>query len=89
MVRADEGGAVVLGPNGSRRLRDDRADGQDPLRDFGPNAAEHLRRTDGFEHCPDILVNCVYDADANEVAPFEEFMGLHGGLGGWQTYPFA
>ena len=89
MVRADEGGAVVLGPNGSRRLRDDRVTGQDPLRDFGPNAAEHLRRTDGFEHCPDILVNCVYDADANEVAPFEEFMGSHGGLGGWQSHPFA
>ena len=88
MVRADGGGAV-LGANGSRRLRDDRVTGQDPLLEFGPNAADHLRRTDGFEHCPDILVNCVYDADANEVAPFEEFMGSHGGLGGWQSHPFA
>ena len=39
MVRADEGGAVVLGPNGSRRLRDDRVTGQDPLRDFGRGRA--------------------------------------------------
>jgi hypothetical protein len=31
----------------------------------------------------------MYDPEANEVAPFEEFMGSHGGLGGWQTHPFA
>lgn len=50
-----------------------------------------LRRTDGFPHCPDLLVNSVYDvdADADEVAPFEEFMGSHGGLGGSQSHPFA
>jgi putative membrane protein len=89
MVRADGGGAVVLSSNGSRRLNDDQVTGEDPLRDFGPNAADHLRRTDGFPHCPDILVNCMYDAEAHEVAPFEEFMGSHGGLGGWQSQPFA
>jgi uncharacterized membrane protein YvlD (DUF360 family) len=88
MVRDDEGG-VVLGARGSRRLTDDEVTGEDPLREFGANAADHLRRTDGFPHCPDILVNCVYDAEANEVAPFEEFMGSHGGLGGWQSRPFA
>ncbi len=46
----------------------------DPLRHFGLNAADHLRRTDGFRHCPDILVNCIYDPEGNDVAPFEEFM---------------
>jgi uncharacterized membrane protein YvlD (DUF360 family) len=89
MVRDDEDGAIAIGAGGRRRLRDDRITGRDPLRDFGPNAADHLRRTDGFPHCPDILVNCAYDPEANEVAPFEEFMGSHGGLGGWQSRPFA
>jgi uncharacterized membrane protein YvlD (DUF360 family) len=89
MVRSDGDGAVVLGSEGSRRLRDDQVSGEDPLRAFGPNAANHLRRTDGFAHCPDILVNCMYDPETNEVAPFEEFMGSHGGLGGWQSHPFA
>jgi Type I phosphodiesterase / nucleotide pyrophosphatase len=88
MVR-DEDGAVALGSGGSRWLSDDAVTGEDPLGEFGPNAADHLRRTDGFPHCPDILVNCMYDPDANEVAPFEEFMGSHGGLGGWQSRPFA
>jgi uncharacterized membrane protein YvlD (DUF360 family) len=89
LVRSDGDGAVVLGAGGRRRLRDDRVTGRDPLLDFGPKAADHLRRTDGFAHCPDILVNCLYDPEANEVAPFEEFMGSHGGLGGWQSRPFA
>jgi hypothetical protein len=31
----------------------------------------------------------MYDPEANEVAPFEEFMGSHGCLGGWQMHPFA
>ena len=87
MVQADEDGAIVLGAGGSRRLRDDAFTGEDPLLHFGPNAADHLRRTDGFPHCPDILVNCTYHPEANEVAPFEEFMGSHGGLGGWQYIP--
>jgi uncharacterized membrane protein YvlD (DUF360 family) len=88
MVR-DGDGPIVLGSSGRRRLSDDAVTGEDPLRDFGPNAADHLRRTDGFPHCPDLLVNCMYDPEANEVAPFEEFMGSHGGLGGWQSRPFA
>jgi uncharacterized membrane protein YvlD (DUF360 family) len=89
MVRSQSDGALVLGAAGSRRLTDDQVTGEDPLRDFGPNAADHLRRTDGFTHCPDLLVNCMYDPAENEVAPFEEFMGSHGGLGGWQSRPFA
>jgi uncharacterized membrane protein YvlD (DUF360 family) len=89
MVRSEGDGAVVIGSGGSRRLKDDEVTGADPLTGFGPNAADHLRRTDSFPHCPDILVNCMFDPDANEVAPFEEFMGSHGGLGGWQSHPFA
>ena len=89
MVRSYADGAVVLSADGSRRLSDDHVTGVDPLREFEPHAADHLRRTDGFPHCPDILVNCMYDSEANEVAPFEEFMGSHGGLGGWQSHPFA
>ena len=81
MVATDDG-PVALGPRGSHRLRDGTVTGEDPLVDFGPNIVQHLLRTDGFTHCPDLLVNCMYDPVANEVAPFEEFMGSHGGVGG-------
>jgi uncharacterized membrane protein YvlD (DUF360 family) len=89
MVRSQARGALVIGGSGHRRLADDTVEGEDPLAHFDPTAADHLRRHDRFPHCPDILVNCMYDPVTDEVAPFEEFMGSHGGLGGPQTHPFA
>jgi hypothetical protein len=89
MVRSQAQGAIVVGAGGRRRLSDDSVEGEDPLASFGPTAADHLRRHDRFPHCPDLLVNSMYDPDADEVAPFEEFMGSHGGLGGPQSRPFA
>ena len=89
MVATDSDGPVVLGAGGSRRLRDDRVEGTDPLANFGPNAALHLKRHDGFEHTPDILAISMYDPATEEVAAFEELVGSHGGLGGAQSHPFA
>jgi uncharacterized membrane protein YvlD (DUF360 family) len=89
MVRSRADGALVIGAAGRRRLADDTVEGEDPLAPFDATAAEHLRRHDRFPHCPDILVNSMYDPSTDEVAPFEEFMGSHGGLGGPQTHPFA
>jgi uncharacterized membrane protein YvlD (DUF360 family) len=89
LVRSEHEGGVVLGGAGRRRLSDDAVDGDDPLTPFGPTAADHLRRHDGFRHCPDILINGAYDPAADEIQPFEEFMGSHGGLGGMQMHPFA
>jgi hypothetical protein len=63
-------------------------DGQDPLASYGPHAARHVRRTSGFPHCPDIVVNSAYWEDTDEVAAFEELVGSHGGLGGSQSFPF-
>jgi len=89
MVRSEHEGAVALGASGRRRLNDDHVDGDDPLAGYGENAAHHLRRHDSFRNCPDILVNGAYDPATDEVQPFEEFMGSHGGLGGTQMHPFA
>lgn len=89
MVRSQAHGPLVIGASGQRRLADDAIEGDDPLAPFDATAADHLRRHDEFPHCPDILVNCMYDPRAEEVAPFEEFMGSHGALGGPQMRPFA
>ena len=62
-------------------------DGEDPLEPFGPNAARHVSRTDGFTHCPDIVVNSTYWADTDEVAAFEELVGSHGGMEGASHTP--
>jgi uncharacterized membrane protein YvlD (DUF360 family) len=89
LVRTEELGSVVLGPAGQRLLRDDTVEGVDPLAPFGPYAADHVRRTDGFEHCPDLVINGHFWEELEEVAAFEELVGSHGGMGGGQAHPFV
>jgi uncharacterized membrane protein YvlD (DUF360 family) len=89
MVRSERDGALALGARGLRRLDNGEVEGEDPLAPFGPNAAHHLRRTDGFAHCPDIVLNSTYWEDTDEVAAFEELVGSHGGMGGEQSFPFT
>ena len=89
LVRSEEGGAVVLGARGERWLDSGRIEGEDPLAPFGEHAAEHVARTDGFHHCPDILINSAYWPETDEVAAFEELVGSHGGMGGPQAFPFV
>jgi uncharacterized membrane protein YvlD (DUF360 family) len=88
LIRSEDG-AVVIGKEGSRYLAHDRVEGSDPLAPYGPNAPAHVKRTDGFPHCPDILVNSTYWAETDEVAAFEELVGSHGGMGGEQSLPFV
>jgi hypothetical protein len=88
LVRSAARGAVVLGPTGTRYLDEDRIEGDDPLAHFPPNAALHLRRTDGFAHVADVMVGSFYDPELDEGCAFEELISFHGGLGGPQTQPF-
>jgi hypothetical protein len=88
LVRSERHGAMAIGPLGINYLDEERVDGEDPLAPFGPNAARHVRRTDRFPHCPDIVVNSTYWKDTDEVAAFEELVGSHGGMGGPQSFPF-
>jgi uncharacterized membrane protein YvlD (DUF360 family) len=89
LVRTEDEGAVVLGPRGTHWLADGRVEGEDPLTPFGPNAAHHVARTDGFPHCADVMVNSTYWQETDEVAAFEELVGSHGGMGGPQSHPFV
>jgi uncharacterized membrane protein YvlD (DUF360 family) len=88
LVHSRDQGPVVLGARGRRYLSHDRVEGEDPLAPFSARAAGHLRRTDGFAHAPDILVNSFYDPDLEQGCAFEELISFHGGLGGPQTRPF-
>ena len=89
MVRSERHGTVALGRDGVHHLASGHVEGEDPLAPFGPEAARHLRRTDSFPHCPDLVVNSTYWPDADEVAAFEELVGSHGGMGGTQSHPFV
>ncbi len=89
LVRSEDHGAVAIGAGGTHFLDEPgRVEGADPLLPFGENAADHVRRTDGFIHCPDIVLNSTFWEDSDEVAAFEELVGSHGGMGGEQCFPF-
>jgi uncharacterized membrane protein YvlD (DUF360 family) len=88
VVQSAGGGPIVLGPRGTRYLREDRVEGDDPLEHFSPNAGRHLARSAGFEHAPDLYVNSFFDPELDEGCAFEELISFHGGMGGLQTRPF-
>ena len=89
MVDSEAHGPVVVGTKGRYYLAQDRVEGENPLEGFGPNAAQHLKRSNSFPDAPDILVNSFCNHATNEVAAFEELIGSHGGMGGYQTQPFV
>ncbi|MFJ8647515.1 phage holin family protein [Streptomyces sp. NPDC093546] len=89
LVRSEEHGSVVIGPDGEEAPLDDLTDDDaGPLAAFGPGAADAVRRTDSFPHVADIMVNSMYEPSTGEVHAFEEQIGSHGGLGGEQARPF-
>jgi uncharacterized membrane protein YvlD (DUF360 family) len=88
LVRSGEHGPVVMGARGSYFLDEGRLDGEDPLAAFPETAVDHLKRTDGFAHAPDVLIGSFYDPALDEGCAFEELISFHGGLGGTQTRAF-
>jgi len=88
LVHSSDHGPVAIGSSGTHHLATGEIEGKDPLAPFSPNAPAHLRRTAGFEHVADIMVNSFYDPDLEQGCAFEELISFHGGLGGPQTRPF-
>ena len=74
----------MLGRDGVHRLGSGQVTGVDPLAAFGPQAAADLLSHDSCDHVGDLVINSRLDSGTDEVAAFEELVGCHGGLGGWQ-----
>jgi uncharacterized membrane protein YvlD (DUF360 family) len=85
LVDSTENGPVVLGAQGLRHLVDGRVDGVDPLAPFEETASADLLRLARFANAADLFVGSAFTPSTNEVSAFEELVGCHGGLGGWQT----
>jgi uncharacterized membrane protein YvlD (DUF360 family) len=84
VLGSDNGRPVVVGREGLHHLADGRVDGVDPLAAFPPGTAEQMHRMAGFGTAPDLYVGSLVDPETGDVAAFEELVGCHGGLGGWQ-----
>jgi len=77
-------GPVAMGAEGSHQLVTGAVQGKDPLAPFGAHAAAMLAAAMQMPQAPDLYVNSTVDAATLEVAAFEDLVGCHGGLGGWQ-----
>lgn len=88
VVYSEEHGNLVLSKNGKYFLDIDKIEGENPLKNYGENAAAKIKRHCTFNHLPDILVNSFYDSEKDEVCAFEELIGSHGGIGGSQSESF-
>jgi hypothetical protein len=78
-------GPLAVGPQGVHVLVEGVVEGADPLAPFGPRGAGDLLRIARMSHAPDLLVHSALDPVTREVHAFEELVGSHGGLGGWQN----
>ena len=83
-VMTQERGPLVIGAAGHRFLRDDAVVGVDPLDAFAPHAAWAVLGAAEMPSAPDIYVNSAVNPSSLEVSAFEDLVGAHGGLGGWQ-----
>lgn len=80
----DLGRPWAFGKGGRRNLVTGEVVGDDPLAVLDGHAARVLARAVLMPQAPDLYINSAVDPDTYDVAAFEELVGAHGGLGGWQ-----
>lgn len=79
-------GPVAIGRAGVHVLRSGRVEGTDPLEVYDdPQLVPSLLKQSAIPHVGDVVVISRMDNYTHEVAAFEELVGCHGGVGGWQT----
>lgn len=79
------GGPVGIGKNGRLNLKTQELEGISPLAKYGDIPTGDLLRPASMKDAPDIQVYSDIDFQTGEVYAFEELVGNHGGIGGWQT----
>lgn len=85
VTRRADGAVRVDGADGWRVLGGEEGEGADPVAPYGVHAEADLLQHSGRDHVGDLVLLGAYDRSLGEVVAFEELVGSHGGLGGWQT----
>jgi hypothetical protein len=92
LTRRADGCLVLDAADGWRAWRGTECvggDGDDPLAAYGPEVLGDLLALDGKDHVGDLVAFGRYDPSLGEVVAFEELVGSHGGIGGWQADAFV
>ncbi len=88
LVRTEDGRTLAVGASGERDLAAPPDASFDPLDQYGPYAIEAMANLEDLAHVGDLILLGRVDEGSGEVMGFEDLIGSHGGLGGWQTEPF-
>ena len=88
LAHSRDTGPILSSSRGRRALTDTLGKGADELGPYGASAVASLARLDGFPNAGDLIVLGARDEPTGEYTSFEELVGSHGGLGGWQIAPF-
>jgi predicted AlkP superfamily pyrophosphatase or phosphodiesterase/uncharacterized membrane protein YvlD (DUF360 family) len=78
-------GSLCISSNGSINLTKGNISGVNPLNGYSKHDQNSLKRLMNMNNAPDIAIISSYDDITGEVYAFEELVGNHGGIGGWQT----
>jgi hypothetical protein len=85
VVNSTKDGPVCVGKNGRLILNSGAVHGKNPLTKYTGDWEKDIKRVALMNVAPDIQVVSDFNLQTNEVYAFEELVGSHGGLGGWQT----
>ncbi len=85
LVADTEQGFVCVGQQGEVVLKTGKARGISPLNNYPGIDVADLYKVSSMENAPDIQVISDFNPATGEVYAFEELVGNHGGIGGWQT----
>lgn len=85
LVHSKKQGPIAIGKEGTIQLETATVTGKNPLASYPSALASELLRLRAMKNTPDITIISSYDPSTGEVHAFEELVGNHGGIGGWQT----
>jgi hypothetical protein len=78
-------GSECIAKNGTLNLNSSKVYKQNPLQKYSKHDRKSLLRLSNMDNAPDIIIISSYNELTGEVYAFEELVGNHGGIGGWQT----
>ena len=85
LIRAEKDEHLCVSKNGVINLKTKVVQGINPLLQYEFNNTDALLKLTKMKQAPDVQVISDFNRNSGEVHAFEELVGNHGGIGGWQT----
>jgi uncharacterized membrane protein YvlD (DUF360 family) len=85
VILMSESGPICISSKGKIYMKTKKVTGENPVSRYSSVDQQAIERLCNMDNAPDVAVISSHDPDTDEVHAFEELVGNHGGLGGWQT----